>query len=963
MDSKEDEKIMITLSSKLNLGLRNFGSFTALLAMTSLVSFGQGEDEMEELEEFTVEGYREGKSLALQEKQIASNIKDIISADSIGNLPDQNVADALVRLPGVSIDMEQGEGRFVSIRGIAPELNNVTINGASIANPSVGGRAGRAVPLDIIGSSQVRLIEVIKSVTPDMDAQGLGGTVNLVTASGFDRDQAFFNGSVEGGFNSMTGQNGQEDDVERRLHFTYGNRLGANKGIGVALSANYEFRPFQTEAVDIRFRDNFESDTDGDGELESELVLPNDIEIVPEFGTRERFNLSGKLEFRPNEETEVFLTGMYSSFTEYRDEVEDIFEVEREAYFVSPDTAFAPYADTVQLRRFDNEAIQKLINFTVGAKKVVGDMTLSGEITYAYQQEEDDEQNIQFRGRRHEVQPGWEPITSIDGVAIPAISSLCGGDGVCEEGERIPVLMSRLNTSEPHYSLGGLEDTALDLIPHRRNQINTNFSEENTIIPKFDVRWDTENFLGSGYSGFLKVGVKYFDRERFVDDNVHRTGGADVTLADIPNATTSGRQVLSYNTGAEMNFDAIFNDFWGGKSGNINNLPVDEGAILSNSVEDDYRIDEKIMGLYGMFSVDIGDRLTVLGGVRFEDTEVDLTANQFTEGEFDGDALSECTGGGADGGCVNEVSGAFDYSGALPNLQLRYAITENLILRAAYTSTIGRPDFEDAAPISVFEWEIDDDELLAEAALKNPMLEPYESDNFDVSLEYYSDNGGNLALAVFHKSVDNPIFEFGFSEEELTVSEAQQVALETAGSSFTAIGLDGSDFITEVEFEGFDNAQSGKITGVELSGYFPLSFLPGPLDGLGIDGNVSLIDSSVDVIGREDEGLPFFQQPDLIANLTILYQRNRLEARLAYRYQDSELDELGGSAALDRWRADRSQWDAQINYRFSDHWRVFGRFQNLTNETDDATHGDNPLTLKDREDFGTTYRFGVSWNY
>ena len=265
----------------------------ALLATTPFVSYGQDEEEMEELEEFIVEGYREGKSLALREKQVAANIVDIISADSIGNLPDQNVADALVRLPGVSIDMEQGEGRFVSIRGVAPELNNVTINGASIANPNVGGRAGRAVPLDLIGSSQVRLLEVIKSVTPDMDAQGLGGTVNLVTASGFDQDQAFFNGSVEGGFNTQTGQNGQEEDFERRLQFTYGSRLGANKDVGVALSASYEFRPFQTEAVDVRFRDDFDSDTDGDGDLESELVLPNDIEIVPEFGTRERFNLSG----------------------------------------------------------------------------------------------------------------------------------------------------------------------------------------------------------------------------------------------------------------------------------------------------------------------------------------------------------------------------------------------------------------------------------------------------------------------------------------------------------------------------------------------------------------------------------------------------------------------------------------------------------------------------------------------
>ena len=104
-------------------------------------------EEVVELEAYEVEGYREGRALALQQKRTADNIRDILTADSVGQIPDRNVADALVRLPGVGIQMSNGEGKFVSIRGIAPDLNNVTVNGATVANPGVDGRAGRAMPL------------------------------------------------------------------------------------------------------------------------------------------------------------------------------------------------------------------------------------------------------------------------------------------------------------------------------------------------------------------------------------------------------------------------------------------------------------------------------------------------------------------------------------------------------------------------------------------------------------------------------------------------------------------------------------------------------------------------------------------------------------------------------------------------------------------------------------------------
>lgn len=920
---------------------------------------------IEELEAFEITGYREGRELALQQKRSATNLKDIISADSIGNLPDENVADAISRLPGVALDMEQGEGRFVSVRGLSPELNNVTINGNNIASPSVGGRSGRATPLDVIGSSQVTALEVIKAPTPDMDAQGLGGTVNLVTASGFDRNERFINGSLVAGFNPRVGGSTQDSKAEHKIDVTFGDQFGENDEFAVALTASYESRPYQTEEMDFRYDRLFDVDRDGDGNFEGEERLPRAIQITPQFGTRQRINLSGKLEWKPDDETYFFVEGLYTEFIEWLDEIEDIFAPDdREATFVGPQTAFVPNVDEVQLRRFREKSIQEMRNITFGGSKQFGNVTVEAELTYATQENTVDGQNVQFRGRDDEfsVLPGQAPISSINGIAIP--DSLCtdGIPGLCEEGETIPFLMTDIGTGNPKYTMGGLENTDLFRIPHRRNQLNTDFSEEETIIPKLDVRIDFDNFMGS--PGYFKFGAKYFDRNRLVDDDVYRTGSVDATLADIPNAMRSGRDIFGHQTSLEIDWDAVFNDFFGGIEG-VRSLPASTKDILANNVEDSYNFDEKILAFYGMVELDLNEKMKIIAGLRYEDTDVDMRASQFTEAEFlpGTDLSSLCDGGFVDEGCVSTVNAEFNFENLLPNLQLRYEVNDNLVFRAAFTSTIGRPNFEDASPISTFEWEFDGGDLEAKTTLRNPQLEPYEADNFDIGFEYFMDNGMVFAAALFHKRVDNPIFEFAFSEENLTVAEAQQIAFNRIGSSFNPIGLDPGEMITEIEFEGVDNAESGEITGLELQAYMPLTFLPEPFDGLGIDANATFIESEVDVIGRETDGLPFFSQADFLANLAVFYQKGPFEGRIAMRHQSSKLEELQGVFEADLWSADQTQFDAQLSWVLNDNLTIFLNARNFTNERDDVIHGDNTLTPQYFEDFGATYQGGLRFNY
>jgi len=151
-----------------------------------------------DMEEIVVYGQRAAQNKALDEYRSADSITNFIAADDMGQFVDQNVAESLQRLPGISISRDQGEGRFVSVRGIDAGLSTVTINGMRIGTPE---DESRAVPLDVIPTGSVDLLEVTKVPTPDMPGDAIGGAVNVRSASAFDRDGQQFTYRAEASYN------------------------------------------------------------------------------------------------------------------------------------------------------------------------------------------------------------------------------------------------------------------------------------------------------------------------------------------------------------------------------------------------------------------------------------------------------------------------------------------------------------------------------------------------------------------------------------------------------------------------------------------------------------------------------------------------------------------------------------------------------------------------------------------
>lgn len=229
---------------------------------------------------------------ALDKQTAATGIVNVVHADGIGQLPDNNAAEALARLPGVSVERDQGEGRFIRVRGLGPDYNMVTINGA-VAPASQSDR--RAPGLDLVPAGLIRSLEVDKTLTPEQDANSLGGTVTVRTLSAFDQPGRLF--TLEAGVN----HDANASQTRPRGSVAFADRFaGGTLGLAVALSADQ--RRFAS--------DNVETGGDwSDGQLGSFELRRYEI-------TRERLGAALNLDYRPDASRSFYLRSFTSRFTD-----------------------------------------------------------------------------------------------------------------------------------------------------------------------------------------------------------------------------------------------------------------------------------------------------------------------------------------------------------------------------------------------------------------------------------------------------------------------------------------------------------------------------------------------------------------------------------------------------------------------------------------------------------------------
>ena len=256
-----------------------------------------GASELMLLQEVTVVGNRFGQAKALNQQKESDNIKNVISQEQIERFPDLNTAEVLQRVPGVTIQRSNGEGRFIALRGTSPTLTNVTVNGEQIA---VSNGSQRVVELDVINANQLGGIEVTKVVTPDMDGNAIGGSVNLKNKSAFEYASRVL------AVRADVGQNGQSSDLGFRTAIDFSDKFGAKDNIGITLGANFVRTARESHSSENRWGDR---DDVNDNELP---LVWRDNELKESVNERDRLGLSGQFEYKFNDNHQVYVNAMFN---------------------------------------------------------------------------------------------------------------------------------------------------------------------------------------------------------------------------------------------------------------------------------------------------------------------------------------------------------------------------------------------------------------------------------------------------------------------------------------------------------------------------------------------------------------------------------------------------------------------------------------------------------------------------
>ncbi|MEM9570651.1 MAG: TonB-dependent receptor [Pseudomonadota bacterium] len=600
------------------------------------------------LDNVLVVGSAAAQAGAINQQRAADSIISVIDSDGLGNFPDTTVADSLQRVPGLSIVTDQGEGRYVSIRGINTDLIAASING--VRTPSPEDRRG--VLLDGVPSDLLDGIEVQKSLTPDVDADSLGGIINLKTISAFDRDGQFVRAKVEGRWNEIT------EEVSPKATLTYSNVF--NDVLGVALSLNYQ--DLRIEAHNNEIGEFGQDDTTG-------LFSPNDdFENRWYDLTRERIGLVANFDWRVNENTDLYLRTLFNEYKD--DEVRNKFELRSFDDFEDDDVV-TPTSTSFALEEIDaevrlREEVRTIQTFALGGETDWNEWTFDYEVSYAYA-EEDDSNNHDVTFRSENLQDIIAENITLD-YSAPERPRLIASDAFLAEVY-----------NPQNYFLDSFE-----------REFTTN--EDTETSAKFNV--SKESFVGD-IPVTWKAGVKLRDREKVRDVNLTFEEDGDLNLANF----AAGNFIEGWRLGVPQPAwpDAGLTAALRG-SFSADQF-VEDDSVIDSAIED-YTIEEQILAGYFLGNFDFG-ATTVVAGVRVEQTDVDLT------GQF----LDESDTTQFDFGSFATRNVSDDYTNVLPSVNIKHEFNDKLIGRAAYYASLVRPGFGEMAPFAVLNDDRDEVEL------------------------------------------------------------------------------------------------------------------------------------------------------------------------------------------------------------------------------------------------------------
>ncbi|WP_353165389.1 TonB-dependent receptor [Empedobacter brevis] len=535
---------------------------------------------LNELSEVVIIGdYLKGQAKALNQQKNSGNITNIISSDQVGRFPDANVGDALKRVPGITMQNDQGEARNIIIRGLSPELNSVMLNGDRI--PSAEGD-NRNVQMDLIPSDMISTIEVNKTLTPDMDADAIGGAVNLITRAVPNKERISFTAS--GGYAPIR---------EKGLYntaFIYGNRFFDHK-LGIVASGSYQVQNFGSDNIEAVWEKG----------VNDEFYV-SEMDIRKYDVQRVRRSLSLSSDFKFNENHRIDLTAIYN----WRDDRENRFRTRYRDIKQELD-ANGNYVYTGEIRRETKGGIDNSRN---------KNRRLEDQRVY----------NISLRGE-HLLSPKLDMDW---GVSYSKASEDRPNERYIDFRQKNVQLNEDLSDGNYPF-VSTVEPDYPNNYSVRQISQNFNYTEETEFGAKLNFRVPFS--VIANQKGRLRFGgrLRIKDKERNNIFYSYKAIDGIGNLGQIPNIFFNGD---GYNPGIKY-VPGYFpsNGFLGGLD--LNNPNLFEATLEpSEYLSLNYKAKERISAGYIRWDQDLSNQTSLIAGIRFENTNIEYTGN-YIENEED----------------------------------------------------------------------------------------------------------------------------------------------------------------------------------------------------------------------------------------------------------------------------------------------------------------------------------------
>lgn len=797
-----------------------------------------------------VTGFRSSLNAALDEKRDASGIIDVIKAEDIADFPDNNLAESIQRIPGVSINRDQGEGRNISVRGLGPLFTRVRINGieglstTGGADASGGANRGRQFDFNTFASELFNSITVRKTASADVEEGSLGATVDLQTARPFDYSDDF---TIAG--SGAVGYNDFSESVDPKLAAVVSAKL-ADGTLGVLVSAAYSERGiFEEGPSTVRW----ELGT-ANGRFSPQSTLPDGAQDYAFFHPRiprydsyryetERLGLTGSIQWQPTEATLFTIDALYSDFKSNRAE---------------------QYLEAISFSRSGSGKPQTVI--LPGAVVDGTNSLVSGTFNNV---------DVRVESRYDELQTEFQQYTASleQELGDRARFNLLGGYSKSDFSNPIQttVALDAVNVQgysfdfsrgrNPSFDYGSLDVEDPDSFVLGEIRLRPQYVQNDFTVGRGEFEFDVSDGIT------LRAGGDY--KKYGFDTQEYRRASETVVPVLAPGELASLSTIYGIDgstdvAGSPRFFVVPDLDAFADELGIYSNTGIYElGGTTNASAQGNWRtVRERDLGGYlqAAWDLDMGDwRIRGDAGVRYVETRQSSTGY---------------TGGAR----AIEVSAERKYDNWLPSMNVSAELND-FVVRAAIARVMTRPNLGFLNPTGAFSISGGNRTY----NIGNPFLDPIEATDYDLSFEWYFSREGAVVVGLFYKDISTFI-----------ANTAQQIPFNELGlPESLIIGPNGNYLIQPTDLVTVTqplNSDGATLKGFEIGFQTPFTFLPGPLDNIGIQANYTYVSSNIEYPLSTADGAPVIVKPltDLskhAANATLYYEDETFSLRgsIAYR--------------------------------------------------------------------------------